>query len=282
MEEKTLFDLSYDQVNQLLSILSRSGFSYKLAQITLNNHVIAKRMISSIQLPSERYERYSEGLRSMSQQVIELGRLNSELKPNLRIPSVWFNNICIDGDDNIQSVERLKAVFVIKDNPLDTLLYGMALIDAKVGLLHGNFNNPDSLKNKHFQNDSLFGVLEPGIYECYVNFVAGFDDASCSKPISRIRHDISAGKSRLAGAEILSVIASQKLYLLSQNIDISFGMPALSGYDKTMNDVNCDPHVFPVLFWGKGNNASGYYVDVRCSKNMGMALPLITDFHKVS
>ena len=207
----SFFKLTIGQQTEFHRILSDAGFSKEMVEAIIANPSIASKVVKAVQddLGQDRFAKFVHLLRLTSRQAADLRKLNKKMNKDMRVPDSWLNNLETD-DEHVQSLERLKVYFVVKDTLEETLAYNWKLIElTQPAIYHSGFStNAANLRLGKTACD-----YAPGVHLIEINLVDNWEPKN-GRSVDQVRHSALDKGQKLAGIEVLAAYALQDPKLL--------------------------------------------------------------------
>lgn len=210
----SFFKLTVGQQTEFNRILSDAGFSKEMVEAIIAKPSIASGIVKSVQaaqddLAKDRFARFAHLLRPTSRQAADLCKLNEKMNKDMRVPDSWLDNLETD-DEHVQSLERLKVYFVVKDTLKETLAYNWKLVGlTQPAIYHSGF----STNAANLRLDKTACDYAPGVHLITINLVDNWEPQN-GRSVDQVRRSALATGQKLAGIEVLAAYALQDPRLL--------------------------------------------------------------------
>lgn len=202
------------------------------------------------------FAQYTCFLRPLSQQAVELRKLNEKMPSTMRVPDTWFTHLHTTSD-HAQRVDNLEFFFIVPKGTLNEVLeYQLKLVElSQPGFWVAGCCHPSriSLRLDATAYTELFE--RPGIYRCYINLVSYWYPSN-SISVDQTREQAVSTDTKLAGLPAIGAYAAQnpKLYQSQDGENLPFFDIAELLLD---NKGICGLY----SLWDRGNNKVYFYSD---------------------
>lgn len=209
----SFYDLTIGQQVEFHRILSNAGLSAEMVNGIIKTPSLAKKMLDALTLTltleQDKFAQYAHLLKSLDLQILELKELNKRMPKAMRVPDSWFNNLERD-DEHVQSVQRLKFYFVVKDTIEETLAYNWKLIElTQPAIYHSGF----STSADRLRLDETARKYSKGIHLVEINLVDNWSPDE-GRSVDQVRINAIKIGQKLAGVEAIAAYALQDPKLL--------------------------------------------------------------------
>ena len=180
-------------IEELFSLIARQNEVVKRVKnggLSMSDALSLTQKMLDGEFPKDNFQQFIHLLRPISQQAVELRRLNSEMPEDMRVPDSWFDDLNTDSD-HIQKIEDLEILF-ISPKKIGTFKSMRAIIEYQIKLVeltqYSVWSSPDFNKiidhcwPDESANKSI--LINPGIHRLRINLVSYWNPKSTNRKIS--------------------------------------------------------------------------------------------------